>query len=60
MNDGNLLILGCAVCLSAVAGAYVYLRESVSGELKPLEAESNDNAVARRVVEVHSGLEIHP
>ena len=27
MNDGNLLVFGCAVSFIALAGAYVYLRE---------------------------------
>jgi hypothetical protein len=47
MIDGNLLIFGCAVCLIAVAGAYVYLREGFSGEQKPLKAESHNNAVTQ-------------
>jgi hypothetical protein len=31
MNDGNLLIFGCAVWLIALSGAYVYIRESFLG-----------------------------
>jgi hypothetical protein len=60
MIDGNLLISGCAVCLSAIAVAYPYLREDFSGELKPLEIGRNDNSMARRVVEGCSCLEIYP
>jgi hypothetical protein len=32
MSDANLLIFGCAVTFIAVAGAYVYLRESFVGQ----------------------------
>jgi hypothetical protein len=60
MNDGNLLIFGCAVCLSAIAVAYAYLRDDFSSELRPLEIKSNDNSVTRRVVGVRSGSETHP
>ena len=37
MTDANLLVFGCLVTFIAVAGAYVYIRESLTVEERPAE-----------------------
>jgi hypothetical protein len=59
MNDVNLLIFGCGVCLIAVAGACIYLRESFLSELKPVEAETHNDSMDIGDLGFHSSLEIH-
>jgi hypothetical protein len=47
MSDLNLLVFGCVVSFIAVAGAYLYVRESFTGEEDP--SESRARSVERKV-----------
>ncbi len=40
MSDLNLLAFGCAVTFIAVAGVYVYIRESFESEVQPGEVKA--------------------
>jgi len=44
MNDGNLLIFGCAVSFVALAGVYLFLREAYSRGQKPGERDADARA----------------
>jgi hypothetical protein len=45
VSDLNLLLFGCAVSFIAVAGAYVYLRESFTAEERPRDPETRQAEV---------------
>lgn len=59
MNDGNLLVFGCAVFLISVSGAYVYVRESFTSNQEPRQIELEEVAVVIEEVAVQPGLEVH-
>ena len=40
MSDATLLMIGCAVTFTAVAGAYLVIRESYTGESRPSAARA--------------------
>ena len=54
MSDINLLLFGCVVTFIAVAGAYLYIRESfLAGAEPPREVEVRSvDAVERELSEV--------
>ena len=45
MSDANLLAFGCAVTFIAVAGVYVYLRESFTAEEPPRKPQARPEEV---------------
>jgi hypothetical protein len=45
MSDVNLLVFGCVVSFIAVAGAYVYIRESFTAEEPPRKPQARPEEV---------------
>lgn len=48
MSDSTLLVFGCTVSFIVVAGAYVYLRERFTGEVRPAKSRTSPAKAARR------------
>ena len=49
MSVVNLLVFGCGVTFIAVAGAYVYLRESFTAAERPSEPEARLSRLAKEI-----------
>jgi hypothetical protein len=47
VSDVNILGFGCAVTFTAIAGAYVYIRECYMAEGRKVEAKREETAVEK-------------
>jgi hypothetical protein len=52
MSDANLLGFGCAVTFIALAGAYVFIRQSFMAGQKPAESEAQSEDADQQVRDV--------